>query len=395
MIPEEIIYRIYGDSLGIILNLRTNRVVLLQKEPLQLWNKIINGHNKDLSRSEISILNQLICLKVIKINSHHNSSIECNENTNENIQDVNFGAVNYWAFKNIIPISGHFELTGRCNLRCKHCYCLFENNKDILSTENVFGILDELHKNGTFGLVLTGGEVFMRKDIIDILDYMFRKKFAIRINTNGTLIDESIVEKMKPFTNIYRIHLSLYGSSSEIHDRITNVPGSFNKSMHALNLLKKAGFNLRINCSVMKSNYDTYKTIQSEIGDKIGIPVHYDSIIFPKDDGSIENLDEQLEELQNDEFMQFKHQLMQNTNTPKIQTSLKKPKLCKAAFSFFSICEDGNVYPCLKMKRFYSHSLGNLSEVSFSKIWHNSESMKIRQSLVDKLRNCKVCDLEV
>jgi radical SAM protein with 4Fe4S-binding SPASM domain len=195
---------------------------------------------------------------------------------------------------------------------------------------------------------------------------------------------------MAGLSNIYRIHISLYGSEPEIHDRITNTPGSYYKTVHSLRLLKEAGFDLRINCSIMKSNVDNFQRIQDEIGDKMGIPVHFDSEIFPKDDGGVENLAERLDDSQMQDYLRERSTRQKQAQLP------KKQKLCKAGFSFFSICEDGNLFPCLKMKRFYRNPLGNVSLNSFSEIWQGSKSIqRIRESLEQKLRECDICDLTI
>lgn len=381
-ISNKLLYRVYGNSLAVIMNVKENRVTLLQNEPLKLWERIVRGDK--IEQSDIPKFKQLAELGLIKIegaiNSQHGAAIQ-----DPSVQEVDLGAVNYWAFKNLIPLSGHFELTSRCNLRCQHCYCTY-TDKDSLDTNKIIQIVDDLYESGTFGLVLTGGEIFAREDIVDILRYLNEKKFVLRLNTNAVLIDEKIVKEMEGLSNIYRIHVSLYSSKPEVHDRITRMKGSFQKTLNAIRLLKEAGFALRINCSLMQSNADSYKEIKTEIGDKLNIPVHYDPIIFPKDNGKIDNMYQMFDDDQIQDFEKFR----------KKEPSEKKPKLCKAAFAFFSICEDGALYPCLKMKRYYEKPLANIQETSFREIWYNSEEIKkVREALNDKLRNCNVCNLSI
>lgn len=390
MIPKNLVYRIYGDSLAVIMDVKRDQVVLLEKDALALWKRLLAATS--LSDEDVRhpafwhLLNHgLIAVDPSQVKAPV-TSVPMPTNPT-----LDLAVLNLWAFRNHIPIAGHFELTGCCNLRCKHCYCLFEHDHDLLSTERILHILDELRDSGTFGLVLTGGELFFRKDILEILSHLHKNKFVVRINTNGTLIDESIVKALAGFTNIYRIHVSLYGHDAATHDAITNSRGSFAKTLHAIYSLKEAGLNLRINCSLMRSNFDSYKKIKTDIGDKLGIPIHYDSVIFPKDNGCTDNLAEAIDQAQTDEFFEFKSKNSAGHDAP-----TKKPKLCKAGFSFFSICEDGSVYPCLKMKRYYSHPLGNLNTDSFKELWENSASIhKIRSALTDKLRNCSICDLNV
>ena len=383
MIPKELIYRIYNNELAIIMDVQKSKVVLLQNEPLKLWKNILENNQNTFNQTENKILDEL---KANGLIINNNQTLPTST-LSTSIQEIDISIVNYWAFKNHIPLSGHFELTSRCNLRCKHCYTIL-TKKDKLSTKDIFNIIDQLEDMGTLGLVLTGGEIFARSDIIDILRYLYEKKFILRLNTNGTYIDDNMVNRIKEFKNIYRIHISLYSADPKIHDNITNQKGSFEKTLNSIKLLKEAGFTLRINCSLMQANKDSYKQIKTDIGDKLGIEVHYDPFIYPKDDGSTSNMFQTFNDEQIEDFDIFQNR--------KVDKEEKKPKLCKAAFSFFSITEDGGLYPCLKMKRCYTNPLGNLTKETFRNIWYNSDKIKlVRSSLDNKLRNCSICDLRI
>lgn len=383
MIPKDLVYRIYNNDLAIIMNIQENRVVLLQNEPLKLWLNILQNNQNTFNDDASEIVDEL---KTNGLVVNDDKSVTTS-NISTSIQEVDISIVNYWAFKNHIPLSGHFELTSQCNLRCKHCYTMF-TKEDSLSTKDIFNIIDQMEEVGTLGLVLTGGEIFARNDIVEILRYLYEKKFVLRLNTNGIFIDEEMVNQIKEFKNIYRIHISLYSADAKIHDEITNQKGSFDKTLNAIKLLKKAEFTIRINCSLMQINKDSYKEIKTDIGDKLGVEVHYDPFIYPKDDGSTSNMFQTFDDSQVEEFDIFQNRKGDNEE--------KKPKLCKAGFSFFSITEDGGLYPCLKMKRCYSNPLGDLTKTTFKDIWYNSDKIKfIRASLDNKLRNCSICDLKL
>ncbi len=381
---NNLIYRVYNNSVAILMDVKQNNLILLEDEALALWLTLKSGTRIDDAIKALPAFVELTQAGVIEAPIDNVTGL----NPENKKERIDLSVLNLWAFKNHIPLSGHFELTGRCNLRCKHCYCLFEHQKDILSTAQVLSILDDLRDSGTFGLVLTGGEIFFRDDIMEILNHLNENHFIIRINTNGTYINEKIVQQLSQFNNIYRIHVSIYGADAKTHDTITNSRGSFDKTINALKLMKAAGLNLRINCSLMQENFDSYKRIKLEIGDKLSIPVHYDSVIFPKDDGSLDNTKDELNQEQTESFMFDREQ--------KNDAVIKKPKLCKAGFSFFSICEDGSLYPCLKMKRYYKNPLGNLQTDKFNDIWNHSGAIQqIRSILTDKLRDCNVCDISI
>lgn len=385
MSPHLPIYRIYNDALAIVVNVKTRGAAVLRGEALAFWKAFAaEGGRGDAAHP---VYRRLASLGILPPPADEGAERRFEGAGEDGAQAVDLAAINYWAFKNHIPLSGHFELTAQCNLRCRHCYCVF-SKRDTLSAGQVVDIVDELHRCGTLGLVLTGGEIFFRKDILEILEHLHRKGFILRLNTNGTLIDEKTVQALRRFDNIYRIHVSVYGERPEVHDAVVNSAGAFRKTVNALHLLKEAGFDLRINCSVMRSNYAGYRDVEAKLGDRLDIPVHYDATIYPRDDGSGDNLAERIDGERLREYARL--------HVPTAADAPPKPKLCKAGFSFFSICEDGALYPCLKMKRFYENPLGNAAQEAFGTLWRRSETVgRVRGGLENKLRECDICDLSI
>src|SRR3989338_281853 len=95
------------------------------------------------------------------------------------------------------PLRVMFELTYRCNFLCGHCYVPFNyRKKSELKTKEIFSILDRLKEAGGFYLGFTGGEPFMRQDIMDILWYAKRCGFEVIIYTNGALIDKKMAQEL-------------------------------------------------------------------------------------------------------------------------------------------------------------------------------------------------------
>jgi MoaA/NifB/PqqE/SkfB family radical SAM enzyme len=69
-----------------------------------------------------------------------------------------------WASKNFVPLDVSLELTHRCNFRCQHCYIPDFSLPNLLTTERILSLLEELKAAGTLFLTLTGGEMFLRQD---------------------------------------------------------------------------------------------------------------------------------------------------------------------------------------------------------------------------------------
>jgi MoaA/NifB/PqqE/SkfB family radical SAM enzyme len=124
-----------------------------------------------------------------------------------------------------IPFSCHFDLTYHCNLNCVHCYVVKEDRPE-LNTAEVKSILDQLAAAGTLYLSFSGGEIFTREDFFEIAEYARKLHFALRLLTNGTLIDEETADRIAAL-NPDLVSISIYSANPEIHDEITSVPGSF------------------------------------------------------------------------------------------------------------------------------------------------------------------------
>lgn len=370
------------------------RCLVLQGEALMLWQRIrLRVPTQD--ELAIPLVRQMIALGALPSSDCGEIRSDC---PSPNFEDVlppitmfDQSVLSLWAFRNRIPLTAHIELTRRCNLRCRHCYCLPRDGEERLTTEEVIRIIDGLAEQGTFFIVLTGGEIFARADIFELLMHLEKRQFVVRLNTNGTLLDASRIAALARLTNIYRVHVSLYGSTPTTHDAITGMVGSHALTMRAIEGLVAAGIHVRINCSVMRDNVAELPAMKRDIADQLGIPIHFDSTLYPRDDGATENTDEQLSPEQEAVFEQFR---TADRRPESDAIEPLKPKLCKAGVSFLAICEDGSVYPCLKMKRLSGSPTGNLATTPFKQLWNEApQLLSLRASLDERLRQCDICNV--
>ena len=88
------------------------------------------------------------------------------------------------------------ELTTLCNFKCKHCF-LEKHTNPGLSTQEIIKIIDELRNFGVYELQFTGGEIFTRKDIMEIIRYARKLKFKVSLLTNVSLISEEIIYELE------------------------------------------------------------------------------------------------------------------------------------------------------------------------------------------------------
>src|SRR5437588_672080 len=86
-----------------------------------------------------------------------------------------------------IPLSVHIDLTMRCNEHCVHCYRVIEQRPE-LTTAELKALLDDVARAGTLYLLFSGGEIFLRRDLFDLLEHARRLHFDIRLKSNAPLV---------------------------------------------------------------------------------------------------------------------------------------------------------------------------------------------------------------
>jgi len=144
--------------------------------------------------------------------------------------------LNARAYDRCIPLNVTLELTLRCNIRCTHCYN-FDRDQPRpapggeLTMEEIRALLDDLRRAGTLFLTLTGGEAMVHPRFWEIADEAASRGFAIQVLSNGTLLTEDACDRLASYANLWSIGLSVYGASAATHDGVTQVTGSFDRTM--------------------------------------------------------------------------------------------------------------------------------------------------------------------
>jgi radical SAM protein with 4Fe4S-binding SPASM domain len=196
-----------------------------------------------------------------------------------------------------VPLSGTIEVTRRCPLTCQHCYNnLSMSDADAHSRELSFDelcrLMDDMADAGTLWLLLTGGEIFARHDFLDIYTYAKKKGFLITLFTNGTLVTERIADYLSAWRP-FAIEITLYGATAETYERLTGVPGSFEKCMRGIRLLRERGLPLALKTVAVSTNRHEIPSMQA-FADELGVAFKFDSMINPRVDCSQSPLDVRL-----------------------------------------------------------------------------------------------------
>lgn len=147
-----------------------------------------------------------------------------------------------------MPLSLQFELTGRCNMKCRHCYNRSgELPPDIMTAERWKELAKELvGKGGLFECIISGGEpLLLGNDMFDIMDILHDDGSVFMLITNAALMTKDTVQKLKKYRYKW-IQVSIDGSNAQYHDSLRQVPGSFEKAVNAACMIADAGISLAI-----------------------------------------------------------------------------------------------------------------------------------------------------
>ena len=278
-----------------------------------------------------------------------------------------------------------FELTSRCNERCIHCY-IPNSKKDAgkdMPTEKVLSLIDEFAEMGGLQITLSGGEVFMHKDIIRIMQYCREKDMMISILSNLIALKDVQIPFIKA-ANISLLQTSLYSMDPEIHDMITKVKGSHAKTKAAIEKLVAADIPVQISCPIMKANSKGYAEVL-KYAQSLRCKAQTDFLMMAQSDLDTQNLTnrislEETEELLKDIIawdLDYKDNTLQR---PSIAEEIKfdperfaRQPLCGAGINDCCITENGDVYPCAGWQALVC---GNVYNQSLREIWETSPQFK-------------------
>jgi len=174
-----------------------------------------------------------------------------------------------------LPKRAKWETTMLCNLRCVMCHQTERREEAMksgakqINKEEMLKIVDNLYSAGVEKILFKGGEIFVRRDFFDVLDYVQEKEMGVNMITNGVLINEEIANKLKNYKNIEAITFSLDGLR-ETHDRIRKMQGAFDKTVNAIKMLKGGNYFLNIACVIMAHNLEETKGLV-ELGVELGV----------------------------------------------------------------------------------------------------------------------------
>ena len=292
------------------------------------------------------------------------------------------------------PTDASIILTYRCPMQCKMCN-IWKNPTDIKKEISS----DDLRCLPKLKFInLTGGEPFIREDLDEIVEVLFKKSPRVVISTSGWFEDK-IIRLAEKFPNI-GIRISIEGLSQK-NDELRGRIGGFDKGLRTLLTLKEMnikdiGFGITVsnnNSADMLSLYRLAKQLNLEFA----TAAFHNSYYFHKYDNQITNKEEVISNFEKLIALQLKENSPKSWFRAFFNNGLinyiegnRRMLPCEAGLVNFFVDPYGDVYPCNGLEeKFWKESMGNIREVSsFKDLWESEQAEKVRAQVRKCPKNC-------
>jgi radical SAM protein with 4Fe4S-binding SPASM domain len=260
-----------------------------------------------------------------------------------------------------------------------------------MTTAEIKHLLDQMAEAGVFILTLSGGEIFLRKDFFELLEYARRTlTFCVKLKTNAIMIHEREAARVRDL-GVESVQISIYSHRQEVHDAITLVPGSLKRSLDAIRFLKAQGIRVVMANVLMLQNMQDYPGVRA-LADEMGVECTLDPTITPMMDGdrSVLSLNvghDALRQVFRDrELVGDVDEFCAIPTNPDESALENLP--CSAGHTSCYVSPYGDVYPCVQ----FPLPTGNVRKQRFVDIWRYSDEMNdVRSIRIKHLTTCASC----
>ena len=315
----------------------------------------------------------------------------CSKNVNkiktdeDSEPDESFYNLKEYALKQWLITAVNIELTQLCNNRCEWCYHT-DFSEYGLKKEEVQLIANEFVKQGTIFTCITGGEIFLRKDSLDILKVLHEKGFALDIKTNGLLLNEEIIQFLSNM-NIMDTQVSIYGISDS-KNSLTGSDYNYSKVYKNICKLIEKGVPTTLSVLVGKHNIDQIDDIHNKLSSIEGANIFYNPTIM-----SNTKTNNTIFRLSRKELIEKLYPFLVKVNkfsrlTRKYRNCDQDEKICNAGINQVTIDAKGFVHPCIDWRL----TFGNIKNSKLSDILSSRKKILNKFKIYD-IPKCNYCNI--
>ncbi len=250
-------------------------------------------------------------------------------------------------------------------------------------------MLDQLAAAGTFTILFSGGDLFVRNDAIDIIAEARARRFDVRINTHGNFITPELADRLADL-GIAKVSISVYSDVAAHHEAVTLIKGSHAKSVEACRLLVERGITVSMKTPIMVPNQKSYVGV-GKLAESIGTEWEIDAHIVPDDQSDFGLCDVGVHSTER--MLALMHQLEQRKVDVSAWSEFRgaddSARTCAAGTGLGYISPDGRLYPCINWRQ----EIGQLRSNTFESLWHASPIVEQQRTITrgSYLGDCDGC----
>jgi len=291
-----------------------------------------------------------------------------------------------------------WDSTRRCNLNCLHCGAVKENYTRELSTEQIKDLLDQLAVMKVGMFAVTGGEPLLRGDLAEVLFHAHNRGLKTGIATNGFLVDQAAAEWIKA-AGVHSVQVSLDGLE-RAHNQIRGNEQSFNRAIHAIELLNKLKIPLVSVATTITTNNLLELDELRQLLTRLGVRLWRLAVVMPIGRALGSNLCPDMDQLIGLlEFVKEHDSRELHIYFGENLTFLgdwerqvrNAPVICPIGFTACCIGVDGNVRGCPEQLDTVENREGSLLDTSFQEIWQKGFGRYRNRTILDTDPKCAGC----
>ncbi len=282
----------------------------------------------------------------------------------------------YKKMKDKVKISlAYIHLTQKCNLKCIYCYNRDNiNKKNELTTYQWYNILDKLMKIGISNFIFTGGEILLRKDLINILKYVKSKnnKFYIQVLTNGTLLNQynnsfyecidSLIVSLDTLNKDENAKYRLNSENYDIIGNLENIPHEYKNK-------------IIVRSVITKENMQDIKELKAYVKNELQYE-HITSLCLPNNVNEIDNIPQLNNDFNEDTDIKMNNKVIN----------------CGGCSKEIAVDSNGDIYPCQNLinKEFLVTNI--LYQNWYDELLNSDITKEFMNLNVNSIEFCKDCN---
>lgn len=313
-----------------------------------------------------------------------------------------------------IPLNGTFELTARCNLKCKMCLVRIDDKrmKELggreRTSEEWIDMARQVRDAGTIGLLITGGEPMLRSDFCEIYEEIAKMGFMITLYTNATMVTNKIMDTLSKYPP-HRIGITIYGASSETYEKICGDKNAYQRAIEGINFFMTLPAKISIRTTIIKDNLDDLDKIKMYVEDlDENITFNVSRLVTKGVRGALSDVEscrltpEESAELLCGRAKKLINELCNHESKKKhkIYTEYNKENIvkdkyvnnslygCAAGITDYTISWDGKLIGCQLLQDCYTEPF----ETSFTEEWNEFPNVVKKHTLNEICSKCSISD---